>query len=252
MNLRVELYHNLRHSLQILFGTRFNELVWRFRHIYKRDWAEESIRSFSHPHRQLLVRKILSNKPLTRVLEIGCASGPNLYMLARRFPNVHCVGIDINPEAIRQGTEFFRKQKINNVSLHVGKADDLERFPDESFDVVFTDAVLMYVCPDKIKKVATEIMRVSRKAIILAEHCSIDANALGTYQEKWWLRDYLKLFQSFGLRANVAKIPPEIWGGNWGRFGYIIEIKKPSAETAKTIEETPIYVDLGEQVPIPA
>jgi hypothetical protein len=42
---------------------------------------------------------------------------------------------------------------------------------------------------------------------------------------KWWIRNYAKLFQSEGYKVTTTKILPEIWGGNWGKFGYIIEIR---------------------------
>jgi ubiquinone/menaquinone biosynthesis C-methylase UbiE len=223
----IEVWHCLRRIVETLLGTKFNELVWRFYHVYKRGWAEGYISagSFSHPHRQLLVEKISANNPFTDVLEIGCASGPNLYLLAKKFPNARFVGVDINPEAVRQGKLFFKQQGIRNVSLFVGKADELERFPDKSFDVVFTDAVLLCIGPDKIRKVATEIQRVARKAIILVEHHSEQESDSGGHTEKWWLRNYTKLFQPFSNQINTTKIPPEIWGGNWGEFGYIIEVK---------------------------
>ncbi len=52
-------------------------------------------------------------------------------------------GIDINPMAIQRGNEWLAQEGISNVRLSVGKADELEEFPDKSFDVVFTDAVLI-------------------------------------------------------------------------------------------------------------
>jgi len=228
MKLIIEVYHRLRYIMGIILGTRFNELVWRYRHVYKPGWGEPSIQSFSHPHphRLLLIQKVYANLPFSNVLEIGCASGPNLYLLAKEFPNARFVGIDVNPCAIRKGEAFFKQQGIRNVSLFVGKADELGRFPDKSFDVIFTDAVLMYIGPDKIRKVATELQRIARKAIILVEHYSEQESDLGNYKEKWWIRNYAKLLRSFGSKINIMKISPEMWGGNWGKYGYIIEMKK--------------------------
>jgi len=227
-NALIKVWHYLFRISETLFGTKFNELLWRFYHFYKREWAEGYISavSLSHPHRQLLVEKISANAPFTNILEIGCASGPNLYLLAKKFRNVRFVGVDINSEAIRQGKLFFKQQGIHNVSLFQGKADELEGFPEKSFDIVFTDAVLLCIGPDKIRKVATEIQRITRKTIILVEQHSDGESDLGSRMEKWWLRNYIKLFQTYSSRVNITKIPPEIWGGDWGRFGHIIEVRK--------------------------
>jgi ubiquinone/menaquinone biosynthesis C-methylase UbiE len=212
-----------RYILESLLGTKYNELFWRFRHIYKPDWTDGYINSFSHPHRQLLIKKISANAPFMDVLEIGCATGPNLYLLVKRFPNVNFAGIDINPKAIRDGKTFFKRQGIHNVVLFVEKADKLWRFSDKSFDVVFTDAVLMCIGSDQIQKVAYEMQRISKKTIIMVEHHSDQETALGSHNERWWLRNYKELFQSSSVKT--TKIPSEVWGGDWGKFGYIIEVQ---------------------------
>jgi ubiquinone/menaquinone biosynthesis C-methylase UbiE len=146
-------------------------------------------------------------------------------VLARKFPNARYVGIDINPNAIKHGKMFFEREKIRNVSLLTRKADAL-RFPDKSFDIVFTDAVLMYIGPDKIMRVTEEIQRVARKAIVLVEHHSEEESPIGVNRGKWWLRNYVKLFQPYTREAQCTKITSDVWGGNWSQFGYIIEMEK--------------------------
>jgi len=54
------------------------------------------------------------------------------------------------------------------------------------------------------------------------------------------LRNYTKLFQSFGHQINTTKIPPETWEGNWGNFGHIIEVKRPHVRARRVADETPI------------
>jgi ubiquinone/menaquinone biosynthesis C-methylase UbiE len=239
----VEVWHYVNRAAETLLGTKFNELRWSFCHVYKRGWTRSYVNeiSFSHPHRQLLVEIISANAPFANVLEIGCASGPNLYLLAMKFPNSRFVGVDINPDAVNQGKLFFEQHGMRNVMLFQGKADELEGFPDKSFDIVFTDAVLLYIGRDKIKKVAKEIQRIARRAIILVEHHSKQESDLGSRLEKWWLRNYIKLFGTFSDRINTIKIPPEIWGGNWGKLGYIIEVRMPRMITARFADEIPTY-----------
>jgi hypothetical protein len=76
--------------------------------------------------------------------------------------------------------------------------------------------VLICIGPSEIRKVAKEFQRVARKAVILVEHHSEQESALGSYKEKWWLRNYRELFQSLSYQINTTKIPPEIWGGELG------------------------------------
>ena len=95
-----------------------------------------------------------------------------MYLIAKKFPNAEVRGIDINPMAIQKGDEWLAQEGISNVKLSVGKADELGQFQDGSFDIVFTDAVLVVIGPDKIKEVIKEIIRIARRALIMVEwHC---------------------------------------------------------------------------------
>ena len=65
--------------------------------------------------------------------------------------------------------EELREEKISNVNLQVGKAENLFLIPDNSYKIVFSWAVLIYIKPDSIKSVLENIIRISKKAVILLE-----------------------------------------------------------------------------------
>lgn len=72
----------------------------------EREWAARSIaesywNNRDHPSKHFLVERIATFSPFFNILEVGCASGPNLYPLAKKFPQAQIVGIDINPGAIK-------------------------------------------------------------------------------------------------------------------------------------------------------
>lgn len=70
-----------------VLGTRMQEWIWKYRHIYQgSNWAKGYCESADHPHRQLLLERILAYAHLESVLEIGCNTGPNLYLLAQKLP----------------------------------------------------------------------------------------------------------------------------------------------------------------------
>src|SRR4030042_2921121 len=142
----------IKRSANKIFGTKVDELFWKFRHIFDRKWPESYIsqESINHPHRKFLIDKISVYYPFENILEIGCASGPNLYLLAKKFPEIKLYGIDISKKAIEVGKEYFKKENINNIFLSEGKAGELKKFGDKSIDVIFTDATLIYEGPDRI------------------------------------------------------------------------------------------------------
>lgn len=62
-------------------GTVIDEIFWRFRSY---EWAKAHLspESINHPHRNFLIEKIARHVPFESILEVGCASGPNLALLA--------------------------------------------------------------------------------------------------------------------------------------------------------------------------
>jgi ubiquinone/menaquinone biosynthesis C-methylase UbiE len=216
----------IKRILDKIFGTSTNEFYWRFRHIITGDnWPQSYISqsSISHPHRQLLIEKITGYAPFKTVLEIGCASGPNLYLLSKRFPEAKLYGTDISNQAIKIGRMWFRTQNIQNILLLPSRAEDLKQFPDKSIDVIFTDAVLIYIGPNKIENVIQEMIRVARKVLVLNEWH--DGALLYPFYDDHWIYNYQSLLVKFHTVKDIklTKIPPEIWEGNWAKYGYIIE-----------------------------
>jgi len=239
---------------------------WATRHVYDgEDWIESYWKSRDLPYRTFLVERICRFAPIHSILEIGCASGPNLYRIAKRFPDADVRGIDINPVAVQKGNEWFKKEGMSNVRLEFGKAQELQRFADNSFDVVLTDAVLIYIPPDEIKQVAREMLRIGRVLVLNEWHSFSNTLALllnqyyylrltaGRYlfqRERLrkfnhsfkpksaslglfaghWVRDYRMLFEEFvpKERIHITKLPSELCKDKgWQRWGAIIEVVKP-------------------------
>jgi ubiquinone/menaquinone biosynthesis C-methylase UbiE len=175
-----------------------------------------------------LLEHISKFSPISSILEIGCNCGPNLYLLAKKFPEARIVGIDINPAAVQKGNEWFAQEGIKNVRLLVGKADELEQFEGKSFDIVFTDAVLIYVGPDKIKEVIKGMLRITRSALIFFEWHSFGcaSNPRGVYVGHW-LRDYVALLREFVAEESIhiTKMPEELWlDKSWQKYGGVVEV----------------------------
>lgn len=224
----------LKESLTKVNITEKEEKKWEERHLREgQDWAIKDYWDVhNHPATLFLVDKIEKYLPFSSVLEIGSNCGPNLFALAKKLPkNIKIKGVDINPAAIKTGNELLRKEGILNVELLVGKAYDLSRFSDKSFDIVFSKAVLCHIGPARISKVVEEMVRVAQKNLILVEYyCSSKEDPTGQGarlgHSHRWKRDYKILLNKFAPKAkiNFTKIPKELWGAEWGEVGYFIEV----------------------------
>ncbi len=246
-NLVVSIYTNLSPYLiaERIFGTKAREQEWARRHRRKgNDWNnkqylgedDEWVLSYwdsrNHSHRPFLLEKIAEYSPISSVLEIGCSCGPNLYLIAQKFPGIKIKGVDINPVAIQKGKELLAAASISNVELLLGKADELGQFQDKSFDVVFTDAILIYVGRDKILRSIQEMLRVAKKGLVLVERHIFDPqardrNGLGIRHHGLWQRDYIALLSQFVPERNIriTKITKEMWPDpEWQETGAIIQV----------------------------
>ncbi|MFC2059684.1 class I SAM-dependent methyltransferase [Chloroflexota bacterium] len=196
------------------------------------DWAEGYWDSREHPHRSFLVERIAAFSPISSILEIGSASGPNLYLLAKRLPHSEIRGVEINPYAVEVGNERFSREGILNVRLSVGRAEDLSEFQDNSFDIVFTDAILLCVSRDKIYGTIKKMVRIARKGLIFVEWHDFDqrfndTRGLGVFTNGYWVRDYVALLKQFvpEEQIRVTKITESIWPDEgWMKNGALIEV----------------------------
>ncbi len=208
-----------------LFGTRFEERRWASQSSSYKNGSD----AIHHPHRNYLVTKISEYYPIKNLLEVGCGNGPNLYLLSKKFPEAELTGVDINPWSVENGNEWLKREGLLNIHLSVGKADELEKFLDKSFDIVLTDAVLMYVGPDKIKKIMKEMIRITRKGLFFIEWHSFDSqNSLGVY-ERHWRRNYESLLNEINPDNDVTVFKLPDGGGFkdelWMEWGALIEVK---------------------------
>lgn len=183
-----------------------------------------------HHIRNYFIRdKIIAFNPQS-ILEFGSSCGNILSLLAEKLPSSKIVGIDISPVAIECGKAWLMEDKIMNVSLEIGDAESLLKFTDESFDVVFSCATLMYIKPNNIKKLIKDMIRISQKVVILLEmNGEHNKNYLGEfYLPSNWKRNYRRIYNELGIsddRIFIEWVGEDIWKPSGGGAAYIEIVK---------------------------
>ena len=229
---------------------------WRWSHSYlerytdyfSRYWrsrGDEDIRSYWDSRTELdkneFLLSILRKYEPSSILEVGCNCGNKLFAIAREYPEGRLSGIDINPRAVRLGAGWLAEEGITNVELAIGRAEDLTRFPDGSYDIVFSWAVLIYPRPSVIRRILADMARIARKAIVLLEIQSLcllrGSRAAGFYHEGHWKRDYVSLLgevaPTYGA-ASVRWISQMIWRPGGG-CGAVIEAARIPLEPERSV-----------------
>lgn len=145
----------------------------------------------------------------TSILEMGCSSGGLLKDITTDFPDIKVAGIDINNTELENAKKRFPKQKENFYSQ-----DLLEMWPfeDNSFDIVFSVGVLMYIFRPSL--VLKEALRVAKNKVILAEYQRDELDDVGglieinmgpSRKEYGIARNYLRVYESLGSNC-VSKV----------------------------------------------
>jgi len=200
-------------------GTIIKELEWTLRNLLRRKEQQQvTHNSLKEPVRRILANKVLEVKPQT-VLEIGCGWGQNLHIINQRNPEIQLYGFDINRAAI----EYIRK-KIPDATVWIQRIENLDT--DRRYDVVFTNAALMYISPQDIQKVMENIIKITEKKIILIEllpeRLEEDQLGLGKYINGKWSRNYPALLKGHPIK--ITRIPKNTQlDEGWKKRGAIIE-----------------------------
>ncbi len=219
--------------------------LWQF--LWRRHWdvfwkkelevQRAQLRGYAPSHllgseRALLCEGIAESYPAASLLEVGCAYGQLFQTIAPLFPELKLTGIDADEERVEGARAAIFKSGIRNTSLLVGRAEDLSRFADKSFDLVVTSAMLLYVEPKYIEGVISGFMRVGRKRLLLLEqHLDDDKATLGLPgnqkrgEPPYWLRDYRRLLRLFlpPERISVRPVTRPLWlSEEWQQRGCLI------------------------------
>ncbi|MGH3986017.1 MAG: class I SAM-dependent methyltransferase [Actinomycetes bacterium] len=113
--------------------------------------------------RSKVLLELLSDLPTdARILEVGCNVGRNLAHLYDHGYH-HLEGVEISPHAV----ELLRKTypQIADVPVHLGPAEDvLPGMATDSFDLVFTMAVIEHIHPDS-SAVFDHMVRIGRSIL---------------------------------------------------------------------------------------
>ena len=137
--------------------------------------------------------------PKDFVLDLGCAKGFFLADLTEICPGIQVRGIDISEYAISHAPK-----KIKSF-LSVGSADQLQHFPDQSFDFISAMNTLHFLPPDRAEIALREMLRAGKNKFFV----QVDAYTNETERERllawaptiktvYSVDEWLRLFREVG------------------------------------------------------
>jgi len=159
---------------------------------YNKEYIEKNT-NFDHELGAEGWKKMLSSIPSNSIknyLECGSNIGRNIEQISRVYPDLIPSVLDVNAEALKYVSENYNIDK----SFHGAIIDS--DFEDNSFDLVFTQAVLIHVNPDQLIGSMKRMFDLSSKYILMGEYFNRTPTSI-TYQgeeDRLFKRDFGKLF----------------------------------------------------------
>lgn len=228
------------------------ERIWRSLRdsFWRRYWAGQTAEQrrsiaadaadLAGSERATLIEAIADRYPFSCVLDIGSGFGQNETVLAPFFPGAAFTGIDPDPVSLEHSGRIVAAEGINNVKFIRAFAEDLSRFPDRSFDLVYSCAALLYLGPEQIIPAAREMVRVAKRSILLMEQHDGTGDPGGEQIERgyassgysaptgYWIRDYKAAFcrAAPDARISVSAIANPVWPAEqWKRYASLISVE---------------------------
>jgi SAM-dependent methyltransferase len=145
--------------------------------------------------RSAALLEMISDLPKdAHIIEVGCNVGRNIaYLYDHGYTNLEA--IEINPHAV----ELLRKTypQLADVPVHIGTASEmLAGFDEQSFDLVFTMAVLEHIHPDE-SAVFDHMVRVGKEVLAIEPP--------GRLTHRTFPHDIQDVFESRGLKQQWAR-----------------------------------------------
>jgi SAM-dependent methyltransferase len=132
------------------------------------------------------------------ILEVGCGYGKLLRELRRRL-DVPMVGVDFSLTQLEQARRYLGP--AGGIELLLGRGEQLP-FPDGSFDMVVTSAVILHNPPPAAERIRREILRVARRFAAHNEETSRSYNRYGYDTAAWYSARGIELAESGPIPAD--------------------------------------------------
>lgn len=95
-----------------------------------------------------------------RILDIGCTIGHTVLPVAAAYPDAEVIAVDVGAPVLRYAAARAASLGINNVRFVQADGEDLSRFEDDSFDMVYTSMFFHETSNSALSKILNEVHRV--------------------------------------------------------------------------------------------
>lgn len=198
----------IRQARMPRFDTVQAKQWWRTRDQADRGLIEFYWQSRHAPARRAIAEAV-NELDGNSLLEIGCHAGANLWAIGEARSFNRLAGTDLSPTVLAAARSRLAAES-HPVELVLAPADAMP-FADRSFDIALTSVMLVCVGPEAIDASLAEILRVTRRWLVLCEPWSERRRAYPDRhpQTTYWIRNYRALLEGRADLTSLRHLPPE-------------------------------------------
>ena len=162
-------------------------------------------------------------------MEIGCYTGQRLRVMGRAYPQAKLNGLEINLSAAWRGNLQFESLGYQEKVIICGDVHKLKSLYPESFSLILSWAVLMYVHPLRIRSVLKSLISMTDGVLLLIELTS-KSKGLGVLPAKnqSFIHCYsiiLNSLRDMDFELEETLVPANVWKPKFG-VGTVFIIRK--------------------------
>jgi ubiquinone/menaquinone biosynthesis C-methylase UbiE len=158
-------------------------------------FSQEEWQNQIFPQHHWLKKIVIQEKPRD-ILEIGCGFGRNIKFLSKETPNIKLFGADFSFKMLQIAHKDLPKMPL--VTADILKLP----FIDNSVDFIFTHGVLMHTPPDKTINALQELLRITKKHLLIIEEIRSQPGKINTHT---WAHNYPDLFSKVNVKIKKIK-----------------------------------------------
>ncbi|WP_137043632.1 class I SAM-dependent methyltransferase [Pseudolabrys sp. FHR47] len=202
------LTHLVRQARMPRFDTDHAKTWWR-----TRDQTDPGLVEFywqsRHAPARRAIAEVVKDLDGRSLLEIGCHAGANLWAISQVRSFERLTGTDLSPTVLAEARRRLAAEG-QAAELVLASTDALP-FADKSVDIALTSVMLVCVGPEAIDASLDEILRVTRRWLVLCEPWS---ERKGEHPDRhpettYWIRNYRERLEGRAEMTSVRHLPPE-------------------------------------------
>jgi hypothetical protein len=162
----------------------------------------------------------IKDKKINTILDFGANYGFDTYVFKAYFPDSKITLYDIDKNIM------FYLSKINNIffdnSLELlnKKAFNLISSKNNCYDLIYSNAVLLYVNKKEVKILLKKFIRMSRKYIVLHELNS--EKNFSIMETAYYIHNFVKIIHSINPKIKINRQKTKKPGYPWNKYGSVI------------------------------